>query len=162
MRKMDKDGLILCDLQAKAFELSLTMQETSSNIFIRRFMNSKIAKQFDNLAILESNLQAKDIVELIEEEYGNSSYGTIKYSANEMYWIGYMYRYFCYTYEKSTVQVYRFLKPNELRNVFLPYHTMDPSFAIERILEAKGMADNDTDDLQRQFQIYKKVRFNKK
>ena len=44
MKKIDKDGLILCDIQAKAFEISITAMNTSSEIFVRRFMNSKIAK----------------------------------------------------------------------------------------------------------------------
>ena len=58
MRKIDKDGLLLCDIQAKAFELSATTMETSSEIFIRRFMNSEVAKQLDNKAVLQSNMQA--------------------------------------------------------------------------------------------------------
>lgn len=29
------------------------------------------------------------------------------------------------------------VKPKELRGLFLPYHTMDPAQAIERILETK-------------------------
>ena len=44
MRKMDKDGLLLCDLQGNAFELSIQLTATSSEIFMRRFMNSKVAK----------------------------------------------------------------------------------------------------------------------
>ena len=41
---MDKDGLLLCDLQGNAFELSIQLTATSSEIFMRRFMNSKVAK----------------------------------------------------------------------------------------------------------------------
>ena len=48
MRKMDKDGLLLCDLQGNAFELSIQLTSTSSEIFMRRFMNSKVAKMIDN------------------------------------------------------------------------------------------------------------------
>lgn len=44
MRKIDKDGLLLCELQATAFENSVDKMESSSEIFIRRFMKSKIAK----------------------------------------------------------------------------------------------------------------------
>ena len=87
----------MCDLQAKAFELSLSAQNTSSEIFIRRFMNSTIARDMDNLAVLETNIQAKDILDRIDEEYGKSNYGSVKYSPNEIYWIGYLYRYFAYT-----------------------------------------------------------------
>ena len=158
MKKIDKDGLLLCSLQAKAFELSLSHQDTSSEIFIRRFMNSEIAGEIDNGSILNTNLQAKDILDRIDEEYGKSNYGSIKYTANELYWIGYIYRYFSYTYDKTSVQVYRIVKPKELRGLFLPYHTMDPAQAIDRILEAKGLASDEKNELIRQFEIYKRIR----
>ena len=51
-------------------------------------MKSEIAKRFDNESILESNIQANDILELINEEYGISNYGSVKYTKNEMFWIG--------------------------------------------------------------------------
>ena len=91
MRKISKDGVILCTLQAETFEKSVEKMDTSSEIFIRRFMKSEIAKRFDNESILESNIQANDILELINEEYGISNYGSVKYTKNEMFWIGYIY-----------------------------------------------------------------------
>ena len=139
MRKISKDGVILCTLQAETFEKSVEKMDTSSEIFIRRFMKSEIAKRFDNESILESNIQANDILELIDEEYGISNYGSVKYTRNEMFWIGYIYRYFAFTYNMTSAQIYKIVKPKELRDLFLPYHTMDPAQAIERILEAKGM-----------------------
>ena len=48
-------------------------------------------------------------------------------------------------------------KPKELRGLFLPYHTMDPAQAIERILEAKGLVFEEEAELQRQFEIYKRI-----
>ena len=136
MKKIDKDGLLLCDMQAKAFELSVTVLDTSSEVFIRRFMNSDVAKQLDNKAVLQSNIQAGDLLSRINEEYGKSNYGSVKYTSNELYWIGYIYRYFAYTYDKTSLQVYKIVKPKELRGLFLPYHTMDPAQAIERIIES--------------------------
>ena len=44
MRKFDKDGLILCEMQGQVFEMSIETTSTSSEIFIRRFMQSIIAK----------------------------------------------------------------------------------------------------------------------
>ena len=133
MKKIDKDGLLLCELQAKTFEMPIDVTEVSSEIFIRRFMNSQISKSIDSCEILQTNMQAKDILERIEEQYGKSNYGSKRYTKNELYWIGYIYRYFSYTYEKSSVQIYKIVKPKELRALFLPYHTLDPSQAIERI-----------------------------
>ena len=158
MKKIDKDGLLLCELQAKTFELSQQYADCSSDIFIRRFMNSKVAKSFDNKEVLQTNIQPKDVLDRIEEQYGSSTYGSVKYSANELFWMGYLYRYFSYTYDLSSVQVYKIVKPKELRSVFLPYHTMDTAQAIERILEAKNLLRDDDAELQRQFEIFKKIR----
>ena len=158
MKKIDKYGLLLCDLQATAFECSVDKMESSSEIFIRRFMKSEIAKRFDNESILETNIQANDILQLVDEEYGVSDYGSVKYTHNEMYWIGYIYRYFAVTYELTSPQVYKIVKPKELRGLFLPYHTMDPAQAIERILEAKEMLIDEDMELKRQYEIFKRIR----
>ena len=160
MKKMDKDGLLLCDLQGNTFELSLELTATSSEIFMRRFMYIKVAKTLDNESVLQMNIQPKDIIKRIEEEYKESKYGSVKYTKNEMYWIGYLYRYFSYTYELPSTRVYKIVKPKELRGLFLPYHTLSIEQAIERILEAKGIKLNQEDEINRQFEIYKRIRGN--
>ena len=83
------------------------------------------------------------------------------YSKDLIYWIGYIYRYFVITYELTSMQVYKIVKPKELKGLFLPYHTMDPSQAIERILEAKGLFTDEKMELERQYEIFKRIR-NKK
>ena len=123
-------------------------------------MNSKVAKRLDNTSILETNVQPNDILDLLNEEYGVSNYGSVKYTRNEMYWIGYVYRFFALAYDFSSSQIYRIVKPQELRNAFLPYHTMDPAQAIERILEAKGLSfeQDEAQELKRQYEIYRRIR----
>lgn len=158
MKPIDKDGLLLCELQGKTFELSVDGAEVSSAVFIRRFMNSRAAKWMDGEDILTSNIQPADLLDMVEEQYGASDYGSLKYTCNEMYWMGYVYRYFSYTYEQSSASVYRLIKPKELRAMFLPYHTLDPSQAIERILEAKGQRSRPEEDLRRQYEIFRKIR----
>lgn len=138
MKKIDNNGLILCDLQSELFQKSLEL-DCSSEIFIRRFMNSNIVKHFDSCQLLDDTLTIKDIYEELNAEYGETSYGSVKYSKNELYWIGHLYRYFCYTYEISSKQAYKLIKPKELRTLFLAYHTFDTKQAIERILEAKSI-----------------------
>ncbi len=161
MKKINKDGVLLCELQASAFENSIDRMDSSSEIFIRRFMRSEIARRLDDGSILESNLQANDILALVDEEYGVTDYGTVKYTHDEMYWIGYIYRYFAFSYELTSSQVYKIVKPKELRDLFLPYHTLDPSQAIERILEAKGMFTDETLELKRQYEIFRRIRTGK-
>ena len=62
----------------------------------------------------------------------------------------------------SILRVNKVIKPKELRGLFLPYHTMDPSQAIERILEAKGLFTDEETELQRQYEIFKRIRMSKK
>lgn len=158
MKTIDKDGLLLCELQAKTFELSVDKTAMGSAVFVRRFMHSQAAKWMDNGGILASNTQPADLLQMVGEQYGHSDFGSRKYTHNEMYWIGYVYRYYAYTCEKSSATVYREIKPKELRDLFLPYHTLDPAQAIERILEAREQGTGQEDDLMRQYRIFRKVR----
>lgn len=80
-------------------------------------MNSKICKSIDDGGILQTNMNDYDVVERVQEQYGESQYGSVKYTANELYWIGYIYRYYSYTYELSSIQVYKIIKPKELRHI---------------------------------------------
>lgn len=158
MRTIDNNGFILCDLQSELFENSLTL-DCSSEIFIRRFMNSKIVKRFDSTQILDDTLTIYDIYQELINEYGDTSYGSIKYSKNELFWIGHIYRYFCYSYEISSKQAYKIIKPKELRRLFLAYHTLDSKQAIERILEAKNIV-LDKDYTEAGIEILRKIRKN--
>ena len=95
MKKIDSNGLILCDIQSLLFEESLKLN-CSSDIFVRRFMNSNMAKSFDKKQILDDTLTINDIINNLEEEYGSFNYGHVKYEKNELNWIGHIYRYFSY------------------------------------------------------------------
>jgi hypothetical protein len=51
MRNINSDDLTLCRMQAELFEKSALL-DCSSAIFIRRFMNSYIAKRMDSVGFL--------------------------------------------------------------------------------------------------------------
>lgn len=158
MKKIDKDGIILCEMQASVFAKSADRVSASSDIFIRRFMNSRVVKLLDSGDILQTNIQAEDIIDMLEQQYGMTQYGSVKYAGDELYWMGYLYRYYAYTYGISSLKVYKILKPKELRGLFSAYHTMDPAGAIERILEAKNLLLDDEKEQKRQYEIFRKIR----
>ena len=143
MRAFDETGLKLSRMQAELFVLSASKLECSSPIFLRRFMLSKVAARMDQDGFLYESCTIDGILQEIEEEFGATNYGKEKYSTEELYWIGYLYRYWCYTYEKSSKQVYKLMKPKELRGLYYPYHSLDPAQAIERILESKDLGEED-------------------
>ena len=100
------------------------------------------------------------ILQEIEEEFGATNYGREKYSTEELYWMGYLYRYWSYTYEKSSKQVYKLMKPKELRGLYYPYHSLDPAQAIERILESKNLGEEDL--TQKGVEILRRIMSEKK
>lgn len=156
MRKMDYEGLTLCALQAEVFKTSLEVTQCSSPIFIRRFMHSEVASLMDRKGFLIRINDAFSILEEVEEQYGPTSYGQERYGGEELYWMGYLYRYWTYTYEKRSKQVYRKIKPKELRKLYYPYHSLDPAQAIERIMEAAGLEEEDY--IRRGVQILRELR----
>ena len=156
MREMDNYGLSMCRFQAELFENSLDETACSSKIFIRRFMLSDLAKRMDKAGFLFDAICVSDAIGEIEIEFGPSSYGQIRYGRNELYWAGYIYRYWAYISGKSSKQIYRMVKPDELMKLYFPYHSLDPEQAIERIKEAKGITEEN--DIKRGVEILRRVR----
>ena len=143
MRNIDENGLKLCRLQGKLFEDSLSLTECSSAIFIRRFMNSDAAIRLDNGSFLFESVSSGALVTELDKQYGRSEYGNERYSRDELYWIGYIYRYWAYVYQKSSKSIYKIISSKEMRNLYYPYHSLDPKMAIDRILEAKNAVEVD-------------------
>lgn len=110
MRGFDADGLLVCRYQASIFERSLIKTECGSAVFIRRFMNSDVAAHLDTSTFANEATAPDEAFDLIDKQYGPSTYGSERYSADELYWMGYLYRY------------------------------LDPAQAIERIAEARGFS----------------------
>lgn len=134
MKRFDAVGLLLCQEQATLFASSLK-GSSSSPIFIRRFMFSNLVKRFDNFSYLNEIHNNSNCLLELDEQYGQSEYGKEKYLEDEIYWIGFIYRYWCYTYEISSKELYNIIKPNVLRKVFYPLHCVDNQEAIKEIIE---------------------------
>ena len=159
MRKIDSLGLKLCNFQAQLFEESLNKYECSSRIFVRRFMNSDLAKRMDNDGFLFESLTITDALDEIEQQYGESTYGKEKYTVEEMHWIGYIYRYWSFSYGLTSRQIYKISKPEQMRKLYFPYHSLDPRQAIDRIIEGTGMeTTNEAYSISRGVEILRKIK----
>lgn len=160
MREFDEYGLKICRFQGELFSASLKMTECSSPVFLRRFLLSDVAKRMDNDGFRFESVNLIDVIDEVNEQYGESSYGKVRYGVDELYWIGYLYRYWAYTQEIGSKALYRMVKPATLRDLYLPYHSLDPKQAIERITEANELPSED-EMLQRGVEILKKIRARK-
>ena len=130
----------------------------SSEVFVRRYMNSKIVRELDDCSFLDDSKTIEDIFIELDNQYGKTTYGSIKYNHNSMYWAGYLYRCFSYTYEISSKQAYKLLPLKEVISLYEPYHTLDILQAIERMLEAKKISFNSEDNFKKGVDILRKIR----
>lgn len=161
MKKMDNDGLILCRLQGEIFERSADVYPSSSPVFIRRFMRSELAGRMDTAGFLDRPFYKDDAFEEIDDEYGKTDYGKNKFTGEELFWMGYIYRYWSYIYDMPSVRAYRIIPSRELRELYLAYHTLDPAHAVARILEAKGIATEEEAIIKRGVEIMRRIRLTK-
>lgn len=132
---------MLCKLQGELFAQSLKYSASSSAVFVRRYMNSALAARLDKAS---GNAETDSIPALLDEvmdEYGGKIYGTEHFAPEELYWMGYLYRYWSLRSGKSSAQLFRIISAAELRKLYFPYHTLSPEQAIERISEAKGIQE---------------------
>ena len=159
MRGFDEYGLAMCRYQGELFAESLKYAACSTPVFLRRFMYSQTAARMDGNGFMFESLSVEDAIAEIEAEFGQSGYGKIRYGREELYWIGYIYRYWAYTGETSSRNIYKLVKPDELRQLYVPYHSLDPAAVVERIKEAKGLEEQNL--IQRGVEILKRIRYDK-
>ena len=138
MRKFDHEGLLLAEYQGKLFEKS-TELDCSSAIYLRRFLHSNLLKKIDLNSTAALSLDVKEGINSIIEQFGESKYGQVKYSANAMFWMGYLYRYIAYTRDESTKFVMKLFDYKQLNDLYYTFHTQDPEWCIESLIEINNL-----------------------
>lgn len=141
MREFDENGLFLAKLQAEIFSTSTKHANCGSLTFIRRYIYSDYCLALDNLTALNEIITSKEIINNINKIYPKA-YGSYSYDSERMYWLGYIYRYYSYTREISSIQVYKIIKPSELLSTYIPFHTLDPKKVIQQIEEMKNVSSD--------------------
>ena len=56
----------------------------------------------------------------------------------------------------TSIEVYKIIKPSELKMIYLAYHSMDPEMVIERINEYKNIKE--TPKLQESVKLYRQIK----
>lgn len=155
MKSLTEHDRRVCEAQADVFEASLAASPCGSAVFVRRFMRSSVAKRIDGGSLPFEASSATQLVEQVDEEYGNHGYGSAHYAANELYWMGYVYRAWAIAYGLSSKAIYAQLGATKMRELYYPYHSLDPLVAVARIREAAGIQD---DDIARGVEILRRLR----
>ncbi len=149
MRNFDYNGQTLAKIQGELFAEYPACEKCSPLIFIRRFMNSNLARRFDNLTVLSDADSIYTFVDELNEEYGVTKFGDPNLFPPEvLYWVGYLLRYWCFTYEISSRQLIKKINLKTIFQRYYIYHSMDPALAIENIIEEENIKiENEVDIL---------------
>ena len=132
---------VLCKMQANLFYSYSDYANCSPLFFIRRFMNSNLAKRFDDYTILLDSSSNETLVDELNEQYGETSFGKpIPELKEALYWVGYLYRYWCYTFGVSSKNLVAKVHPKMLVDRYYLYHSMDLDYVIERISEEENIS----------------------
>lgn len=141
MKTFDHDGLLLAEYQGKIFERSTELR-CSTAVFLRRFLHSDLLKKMDMNEVTSLSLDANEAIESIQNQFGESDYGKVKYSKNSMFWIGYIYRYISYTRGVATKFVMRLFPYKQLNDVYYSFHTQDPEWCVHSLLEMNNQSED--------------------
>ena len=152
MKTLDSSGSKLCSFQAKIFTWSLLL-ECSSPVFLRRFFFSDFARKLDEAQGFQFSYDVDDCFTSVVMEYGESRYGKTKLSEKELYWLGYITRYFCYTREYPSKLLYKTIPLKLFIENYEVYHTQSEEWVIERILTAAGLDEKYFDKTHREKEI---------
>ena len=132
---MNELQLKLCDIQVRLFELSADNSYESST-FIKVFMTSDVAKALDSTY---NRMQWAGEEYLLEELTAIKGNNLIKkgeiYSKDILYWIGYLYRYWHFYKNESSVKIYKQAPAKIMKRNYLIFHTMAPELAIDDLKE---------------------------
>ena len=142
---MNELQLKLCDIQGRLFELSADNSYESST-FIKVFMTSDVAKALDSTYNRMKWAGEEYLLEELTAIKGNNliKKGEI-YSKDILYWIGYLYRYWHFYKNESSVKIYKQAPAKIMKRNYLIFHTMAPELAIDdlkEINEQKGKVNN--------------------
>ena len=148
MREFDHNGLLLAEYQGKLFEKSSELN-CSTGIFIRRFLNSDLLKKLDANNPATVSLDVNDGINSILEQFGETEYGSVKFSPVSLFWMGYLYRYLSYTRELPTRFLAKLFDYRQLNEVYYAFHTQDPEWCIQSLLELHALTEEYFDNNHR-------------
>ena len=151
--ELDDFDLIRCKYQADLFEYVTEEKIANSASFIKAFAYSDLAKIMDKRSFLREACDVPEAYERLTKEKKIRQTNKF-YPVAVMSWIGYLMKYWQIEYNTSTENIYKIIKPQELKTLYEAYHSLDVSEAIERILEAKHV-DYNRNNVELMRKIYK-------
>lgn len=138
IRILRYDETLQAQMMGELFEDSLEMTTLSSPLFIRYFMYSEVSWLYKDLVHQYTSISNKEVIERVEEGKKLNKKG-VRYTKDEMHWIGYCYLAIMCLAEMSPKQVYRLFPSRKMWECYPIYHTFSIEAAVVRLFEDNGM-----------------------
>ena len=126
--------LQLCDIQGRLFELALKNNLKYPD-FAEKYMNSQTAAFMDYPYDRMQWAGEEYVLENLMEEVTLEKCFENNYSIEEVYWMGYVYRYWHFYTGESSRQIYSQADGSLMRSCYLGFHTLDVAMAVEDLKE---------------------------
>ena len=131
MANLDEIQLKLCDIQGRLFKLA---SGYASGSFIRAFMTSEVARHLDSPYNKLQWMGEEYLLDELADEKNLRTNGA-KYSMDELYWIGYIYRYWAISRSEPSKRIYRLAPAKTMKRNYAAFHTLSPDLAIDDLIE---------------------------
>lgn len=127
--------LQLCDIQGRLFKLS-ARRGISSAEFIKVFMKSATAKALDSTYNRMQWAGEEYLLEEVIDEAGDrfEKPGEV-YAEEQIYWMGYIYRYWHYATGESSKEIYKQVSVKVMKQNYERLYMMTPEEVIEILKE---------------------------
>ena len=152
LREYDSECRRLASEQGYIFSLSVK-EKLPSFYFAKVLVNTEEIKLYDDLSYKCSGISREELF-LIAKNKLRMKRGTI-YSFEEMNWIGYFYRTYCYLFNISSSKAFKDIPISFLRSVYYPYHSLDIRKAIDMVI--KNLNINEIDNEERAYELVRKI-----
>ena len=121
-------------------------------------MNSDYAARMDRSGFIDRPTDEQEAFASLDAQYGSSQYGSELYSPEELFWMGYIYRYWVCAYGVFSKAVYKICNVREIHSVYYAYHTLDPLQAVQRLMEARGLSFQEEEQITAGVKNLRKIR----
>lgn len=150
----------LCEYQAELFERSKETCPCGSAYFVFRFMKSSLAKELDRFEEGGQYPSLEDALSELETSYPSlkAKKGT-SYPRPVLRWMGYIYRALALRFRPDSGYLYERLEAERMLSLYDSFHTFDPDYCIDRLIELIQEEKPGEQDAYQVFYQIKKKRF---
>ena len=142
------------EYQGELFKKSANRFKCSSFYFMWRFLTSETITFLDKDVTSFSKFNDEYVLDLLnlENPSVNEKEGK-KINQKVLYWVGFIYRFLCASYNYTSNYAFKMIKPTEMVELYNSLHTQSPEYAVDFIKNTYDNIDKEFDALIRKMYL---------